>query len=262
MPVRVSSNPISKSLATDLFIDDLVELSQFLRDLDIVHKFSNCPEVLAAYLDVVNKIWAFDVFTCRPLQIFDVALSPNTDSALLKTQTMVNRIYNLSQDSNPVPKLRQLLLGQHVGANTLVTALETLPTVWFSFSSTDGILAGLCSLYAEVCLKTQFSDVQSASLQNIASVLYQLPGSRKLDKISPSLLKQLWARLSLTDINPTLSNSIIWVSGSIVGLLKNSETISVANIKNWGLMISEAGLDDMVRRLYSYSLRVLLWPRC
>jgi hypothetical protein len=217
-----------------------------LSQSSIETKFSHCPEVIAAYLEVVNMIWEFQRSQSQPLSKIPVSYDRSSASALLKIQKTVTGIILASEVDKPLAQLKDLLLAPGIGGDTLAAALEALPRVWAASSASDNTLEGLCQLYVDICLVTGFTEAQVVALQNLADILDKLILENKFDLVSPTALTELWTALPLRPMNPALSNAIIRVSGGLLAMLRHRDGVPTEGITAWGLMIADAGLDDKV----------------
>lgn len=225
----------------------LSELTLFLSETQVDVKFAYCPDIIAAYLEVVNTIWQFQLQNSLPMQPAAVTTSSASSLALFKTQKVINDILLASQARDPMASLRDVLLGDQLGVNTLVTALETIPKIWSTTDSHESKLLSLLTLYIDVVLGTTFVDAQTVAVENLAEVLDALLKGKHADKLPTSKLIDLWTCLPMQPMNPALSNAVIRASGGIVAALYVTGNVQPSGLSNWGLMIFEAGLEDKVR---------------
>lgn len=198
-------------------------------------------------------IWAFQRSRSLALEAFDLSPRAEKGTALLKKQRIINDVSAASKNTEQVEKLRVLFLNSHVGVNSMVAALETMPPLWHTSSTADSALAGLVSLYVDVCLQTGLVEAQVVAVTNLAEVLDQLLLDGKLDKVPSSSLRELWVGLPLRPMNPALSNAVIRASGCIMAVLRHSQEVTTVGLRTWGLMMADAGLDDEVCFPYSQS---------
>lgn len=225
---------------------DLPELTLFLAQSSIDAGFPYCPEIAAAYFEVVNHIWAFEKANSRPLSPFKVTMPASTGSALLRKQKAIHDVYVASSEDGAVDRLRVLLLDQKVGIDSLVTALETLPKLWTMGSASEQTLVQLCGFYMDICLKTGLVEAQIVALQNLGEIMDQLLRQGKVDALPTSSLVGLWTALPSRPMNPALSNAVISASGCIVAALRKSPEAPSVDLQNWGRMMADAGLEDKV----------------
>lgn len=192
-------------------------------------------------------IWEFQLQNSLALQPSSVKTSSAPSLALYKAQKVVNDILLASKAEDPMASLREVLVGSQLGVNTLVTALETVPKIWNPSSCHESTLLSLLTLYIDVTLGTTFVDAQTVAVENLAEVLDVLLKGNGAAKLPASKLIDLWTCLPLQPMNPALSNAVIRASGGIVAALYATANMQPSGLSNWGLMISEAGLDDKVR---------------
>lgn len=206
----------------------------------------HCPEIIAAYLEAINMIWMSQISRSQPLQPPKVLIPTKNVSALLKSQSIISRILSASQEEDPVDKVKALLFGSRLGADTMVAALESIQKLWHSASTPDHIRIGLCDLYVEVCSKTSFMEPQVVAIENLVELMNQLIAEDKLDSLPVDSLKSMWAVLPQRSLNPSLSNAIVRVSGCLVALMSHAKRMSTSALRNWGAMMADAGSDDKV----------------
>jgi hypothetical protein len=232
--------------ATNENLGDLPELTLFLSETQVDVKYAYCPDIIAAYLEVVNTIWYFQLQNALPMQPAAVTTSSAPSLALNKTQKVVNDILIASQAGDPMASLRVVLLGTQLGLNTLVTALETIPKIWSTAASHESNLLSLLTLYIDIVLGTTSVDAQTVAVENLAEVLDALLKGKHANKLPTSKLIDLWTCLPLQPMSPALSNAVIRASGGIVAALFVTGNVQSSGLLNWGNMISEAGLEDKV----------------
>lgn len=245
---------------------NLAHLARFLAQSSIDFKCPYSPDIVAAHLEVVNVIRAFEKAHARPLSPFRVAMPPGSGSALLGKQKAIHDVYAASVEDRPVERLRALLVGRSVSGDGLVTALATLPRLWDAMSTSEQTLSDLCALYTDVCLGTGLADAQLVAMQNLAQILDQLLQRDRFDERLSGSLAELWATLASRPMSPALSNAVIRASGCIVAALGTCRGTGWAvDLANWGRMMSEAGLDDKVRehgcRLWTEREQAADWAR-
>ncbi|KOS18604.1 tRNA (cytidine(32)-2'-O)-methyltransferase non-catalytic subunit TRM732 [Escovopsis weberi] len=223
---------------------DLPELTTLLAETQIGLQYSSCPDVVAAYLEVINMIWMFQIFISQPLQPPQTSIPPINGSALFKSQSLLNCVISASQEDRAVDKVRALLLENHIGADTLVTILQAIPTLWPPSSTQSGTLLDLSMLYIDLCFKTPFMEPQAEAINNLAEVLDRLLESDSVTERLSSSLVDLWSLLPLRPLNPSLSNAIIRMSGGTWAACMRARDVPRQTLRGWGLMMSDAGLDD------------------
>ncbi|EGX94401.1 HEAT repeat protein [Cordyceps militaris CM01] len=225
---------------------DLPELVDFLSDSNIATDYSHCPDVVAAYLEVLNQTWA--------LQLADgLALQPNTPRllekpsvALLKSQKVINDVFLAYQAPDSINALRDIVSNPHLGVNTLVTALETIPKLWSPAHTSEQTLLSLCSLYTDAALRTTYLEAQITAVENLADVLDALLKSGEAQKLPIDELASLWACLPLGPMNPALANAVIRAGGGIIAALHTTGKLTADGLNSWAVLMADAGLDDKV----------------
>ncbi|KEY69396.1 hypothetical protein S7711_05710 [Stachybotrys chartarum IBT 7711] len=233
-------------VAVDTLNVHLAELISFLQHTGIESRYTSCPDVLAAYLEVVNMIWAFQRTQGSQLAAFNTMVDTSTVSALLRVQKTISSVFLATQAQDPVGELRKLFLRDGLGSDVLAAALEYLPTLWDASSTTDDVLLGLCDLYIDVCAHTAHPEAHVVALQNLAKILDQLLGSGACVQLAPSSLTALWTSLQLRPVNPALCTAVVEVSGGMIAVLKQLGCISAPGLKNWGAILAGALRDDSV----------------
>jgi hypothetical protein len=206
---------------------------------------SFCPELKATYLDIVNRTWFFQLSRDQQLQAFELAKSDGGQTALLRIETVVNDIYNAKLEHEPIQCVRDSLLHQKVGTDTLIAALEIMPTVWDTRTSSDATLVALCQLYIDICLKKTSPGVRSVCLLNLSAVLNNACATGKFSMMPYQNLLQLWATLPMGSMNPNLADSVIKVSGSVMAVVGRCDPGN-ASITNWGVLMADTGSYEQV----------------
>ncbi|EHK24695.1 uncharacterized protein TRIVIDRAFT_61472 [Trichoderma virens Gv29-8] len=231
-------------VAPDRLIADLPELTTFLETSQIDSVYVSCPDIIAAYLEVINMIWISQITQSQPLQPPKVLIPTTNGSALLKAQSTISKILSLSQSKEPVRQVKTLLSESRIGADTMVAALESIQKLWHSASTPDHIRIALCDLYIDVCLRTSFMEPQVVAIENLVELINQLIAENKLDSLPISSLMDMWTILPQRSLNPSLSNAIVRASGCLVAVMSQSKRLSTPALRNWGRMMADAGSDD------------------
>ncbi|UKZ80740.1 hypothetical protein TrVFT333_008504 [Trichoderma virens FT-333] len=231
-------------VAPDRLIADLPELTTFLETSQIDSVYVSCPDIIAAYLEVINMIWMSQITQSQPLQPSKVLIPTTNGSALLKAQSTISKILSLSQSKEPVGQVKTLLSESRIGADTMVAALESIQKLWHSASTSDHIGIALCDLYIDVCLRTSFMEPQVVAIENLVELINQLIAENKLDSLPISSLMDMWTILPQRSLNPSLSNAIVRASGCLVAAMSQSKRLSTPSLRNWGRMMADAGSDD------------------
>ncbi|KAL6910490.1 putative death-receptor fusion domain-containing protein [Trichoderma evansii] len=231
-------------VALDRLIADLPELTAFLETSRINSLYVNCPDIVSAYLEVVNMIWISQISRSQPLQPSKVLIPATQGSALLKAQSIISKILSASQDEEPVEQVRSVLFESRLGADTIATALESIPRLWHSTSTPSEVRIALCDLYIDVCLRTNFTEPQVVAIENLVELMNQLIAEDKLDSLPVSSLMNMWNMLPQRSLNPSLSNAIVRASGCLVAITNHHQRLPATAFKNWGTMMADAGSDD------------------
>lgn len=223
---------------------DLPELVDFLTNCNVANDYVNCPDVAAAYLEVLNQTWALQLAEGLPLQPKTPQLSEQPSLALFKSQKVINNIFLAYQATDSINALRDIVFNPHTGVNTLVTALETIPKLWNPANTTEQTLLSLCSLYTDVALRTTYLEAQTAAVENLADVLNALSKGGKTRKLPIDELASLWACLPFGPMSPALSNAVIRAGGGIIAALHVAGKLTPEGLDSWALLMADAGLDD------------------
>lgn len=206
--------------------------------------FPNCPDIVAAYLDVINIIWAVESTNKLPLSHFTIHTPDHIGSALSKIQKAIHDVYSLSKGSDPTVQLRSLLGSPDIGQDGLAAALETAAKVYCPECCSPDTLSSLCILYIDTCLATNYSAAQVLAIENITGVIDELLARRSFERIPQQALVSLWTRLPSRTMNPSLSHAVIRVSGCIAAALSRCPTS--IDLHAWGVIMADAALDDKV----------------
>lgn len=220
---------------------------QFLSQSKIVTKYASCPDVVAAYLEVVNNVWELQLADGLTLEPTISMLLNSPSLALLKGQKAINDLFVAQQSNQAISSLRTILLDSQTGVNTLVTALETTPKLWNPATATHETLLELCRLYIDVALSTTYLEAQIAAVENLVNVLDVLLRNETHETLPIDELASLWACIPLGPMNPELSNAIIRAGGGIIAALHIAGMITAEGLNRWAILMADAGLDDKVR---------------
>lgn len=191
-------------------------------------------------------IWISQISRSQPLQPPKVLIPTTQGSALLKAQSTISKILSASQDKEPVKQVRAVLFESRLGADTMATALESIPRLWHSTSTPSEVRIALCDLYIDVCLRTNFTEPKVVAIENLVELMNQLIAEDKLDSLPVSSLMNMWNMLPQRSLNPSLSNAIVRASGCLVAIMNHYQRLPATAFKNWGTMMADAGSDDKV----------------
>lgn len=230
------------------------QLKQFLYEYWPQIRAFTSPDIAAAYLESVNTLRALPNAEYDSFADFEKDVTGRQESALLKTQWAIHKVYVAARASDPFQELRRFLFDGNLGVNGLITALESIPSLWNMSEVSDTELSALADLYIEVCAKIGPAEPRTVALENLAVVLDVLHQDKKLDKLSSSTVAQFWSRLPFGHLNPALANAVIRSSGSIVAILQYQQVVNPSGLENWGYMIHDAGKAEQVRSA------LISWP--
>ncbi|PHH63239.1 hypothetical protein CDD81_6191 [Ophiocordyceps australis] len=226
----------------DCLFARLDTLTRFLSQPLLQDRLSSSYDVMAAYLQVVNTVWALQTATRQPRSPFRVAAlvkSSATGSALFRRQQAIYKVHVACQEHDePMKQLRGLLLDAEASTHGLVAALETLPQLLAPSSL-------VCELYIDVCKSSVTTEARVKALDNLAPVLQALLAADKVDNGLVDALAGLWTFLRSGPLSPTLANAVVAISGRIVAAMSNNGVKRhLVDVESWGRMMSEAGADD------------------
>lgn len=225
----------------------LIELLMQSR-IEAVYGFST--EVQAAYLEVVNLIWAHQHRHGQTLSPFKLPETSRSGGALQRRQEAISLTFLITQKQDgQITSLRSLLLNGITGADTTVAVLETVPTLWKSETTSNDDLVGLSEIYIDLCHQSSCKEVQAQAMLNLADTLDRLLSNNATGDLSSKLL-ELWVALPLKSMNPAFANAVARASGSIMATLLRGNKLGGDGLLGWGTMMAEAGRDDKVRALY------------
>ncbi|OAQ99528.1 hypothetical protein LLEC1_02531, partial [Akanthomyces lecanii] len=233
-------------VSLDQLRTDLPELVDFLSTSNVVTDYGNCPDVIAAYLEVLNQTWALQLAEGLPLQPETPQFPEKSSLALFKSQKVINDIFLAHQAAEPINALRGIIFNPHIGVNTLVTALETIPKLWNPASAAEKNLLSLCSLYVDAALRTTYLEAQTVAVENLADVLDALLPGGGTQKLPIDELASLWACLPLGPMNPALANAVVRAGGGIVAALHVAGRLTAEGLDSWAVLMADAGLDDKI----------------
>ncbi|KAG6038091.1 hypothetical protein E4U41_004560 [Claviceps citrina] len=247
-------------VARDQFIATLDELESFLSQIKVDGLFPHCPDIVAAYLDVMNATWAIQISNKLSLSPFSISTPAHAGSALLGIQKAIHDVYVLSRADDPLAQLGPLLGRQDLGPDGLVAALETASRVYRpEKTSPADRLSSLCTIYISTCLDTSHAAAQVLAIENLTDSLDELLArGGGIDDALGRALVRLWARLPSRTMGPALSHAVIRVSGCIAAALSGAASPTSIDLGAWGAIMADAALDDKTfdtRLAASLSLR-------
>ncbi|KAH7162646.1 putative death-receptor fusion protein-domain-containing protein [Dactylonectria estremocensis] len=224
---------------------DMPRLGQFLKEYWGQIQGLDSPEITGAYLEVVNLMRSLTSLedTAERVQ-FEFPTFGKPESALLRAQRVTHDVYSAYESKTPAESLRNVLLAEHMGVNSLVVGLKTLPRLWAVSKLSDADLTSFCDLYLDICLVIGPAEPRVVALQNLTDLLYHSLKTDNTAVISTLSLSQVWNSLHSGMLNPGLANAVIRISGCIIAILRQRQSVSAAGLQNWGHMVADAGLDD------------------
>lgn len=224
---------------------------------------SGCPDVYAAYVEVLNQAANYGLRLSRqsnpaadsmlkdllmPPTEIDAMAEAGHHGALLRLQLAAHAVYGLYREETTDLFLEKTLAMVNVNVSSLVATLEALPETWPPEHLSDTTVRQLFDLYMDVCTRSTGAEPRAIALCNLTDLMVD---SRSRDALSPSRgsLEGLWAKLQQGSMSPSLSDEIVRVSGAILGHLLASETGDwdrSAALGRFGALIAESSTDDQV----------------
>jgi len=210
---------------------------------DYSESFEKCPEVQAAYLEVLNLLTRLKCLQGTQITIGPEALAKyeNSASALLKMEAALKVVYETAASGN-VNKLRTHLLETlDRDINTANRMLETIPSAWEK-SLNSRSRPALCTLYVEVCNTSTAPEARAQSILNLGALMNTMLLHHDAAEL-PDLaqLNNLWTLLCKGDINPIISCAVIETSGTIMATFASCYKDIIPDLRqrlrSWGDMI-------------------------
>ncbi|KAH6896991.1 putative death-receptor fusion protein-domain-containing protein [Thelonectria olida] len=223
---------------------DIPRLAQVLEEFWGRIKSLDSPEVAASYLEVVNLVRALPRAERAARIQFEFPVFGGREGALLRAQRVIHEAYLAAESETPVESLRSLLLGKHLGVNSLVVGLETIPKLWEASDLSESDISGFCDLYLDICLVVEPAEPRVVALQNLTEILDHSLKTGSTTALASSSLSQIWNSLPASFLNPALANAVIRCSGCIMAILRQRQGVSATGLRNWGHMMADAGLAD------------------
>jgi hypothetical protein len=215
--------------------------------IDSVYDFSS--EVQAAYLEVVNLIWAHQHRKKLPFSTLSLSTSSQAGGALERKQRAISMAYlTLQQHGDKLSSLRKLLQSGTIGADTTVAVLEVVPDLWQAEEISSEELIGLSEMYIGLCKHSSCKEVQAQSILNLAEVLDRLL-LRNVTDVLAAKLSELWTSLPLMSMNPFFANAVTRASGGVMASLSRTGTLGGQGLSSWGQIMAEAGREDKVSNI-------------
>ncbi|RDA89725.1 hypothetical protein CP533_6846, partial [Ophiocordyceps camponoti-saundersi (nom. inval.)] len=239
-------------VAADQLEVDCPNLTTVLARCSIETRFARCPDVVAAYVQVLNTVWSIqktNSWKLTPLSPLSPEQNNDKCSVLLRKSTLIHQIYAASSQDDAVKRFKTLLLSQPAEVD-ISSALQEIARLFHSTASEETI-AQLADLYIKVYHET--SPARTEALHNLISSLEILLSRDKKAMMPTASINKLWHRLRSQLTVPTLSHQIIRLSG-VIAILNGPATLPA-----WSKMISEAGQDTQPldsRLAASHALRI------
>ncbi|KAK1750774.1 thyroid adenoma-associated protein [Echria macrotheca] len=241
---------------TDLESEALGMLLSRARDAAIRQR---CPEVQAAYLEIVNLLAGIQ----SPSSITNITEPPSSQqpsgvldistpkeirySALLDMQNGLRTIYDISITGDTESLRSHLFNVLNSDVNTAHRMLESLPTVWRSRqgSSSDKRLE-FCEIYGQVCIQASSApEIRAQALLNLGSLMDESLRQNELSLLPDTqFLEHVWNSLQDGIINPELSCAAIKASGTFMAAFlardAGDTTARDKRLRGWGAMVADS----------------------
>ncbi|KAK0623332.1 putative death-receptor fusion protein-domain-containing protein [Immersiella caudata] len=222
---------------------------------EAVEDFHSCPDIQAAFLEVINLLSRHGL---RELSSFgDNTSAPIRSSALFDMETNIKLVSNFSASSNISSLRAHLLEILNHDVNTACRVLEALPSIWPSSNLKKEERTGICSLYADICIRASASEIRSQALSNLAALMDELLERLEVTSLpAADVIENVWMSLQQGDINPTLSYAIIRASGTFMAAVSVQGAASLGpRLRAWGVMIADSlDIDNSFDTRYAATL--------
>lgn len=212
------------------------------------------PEVRAALLEILNLISRLNLVailekTPAASILGDAseqgqATIASASSALLRMQLGIQVVHESARHADVGRLQLGLKRALEIDADTACNMLTTIPETWHA-RGTPGVCSQLCELYLDVPKHSDRPEPRTLALLNLRDLMDSILHDGKLDQLpSEERLQQLWAEIQIGDINPTLSQAILAVSGTLVAtrVIRGSvgpQTVE-HQVRAWGAMVANA----------------------
>lgn len=215
---------------------------------------SMCSETWAAYTEVQNLLWEFDLSGRKDLK----GTAANTSQAsghftgrrfasraLLDNRLGIRAIQEATTSRNMEALKASLCDALANDTDTACALLEAIPSIWGDERAPE-----LCLLYLEVCKFTKVPEARAAALTNLAELMDEYIIQGQIEALpSPEDMDPFQLFLHDT-INPALANAIILASGPIMAAqaLKHNGQMSFflfeQKLRSWGKAMADALHDS------------------
>ena len=228
--------------------------------------FRNCPEIQAAYLEIVNLVISHQSPSISADLLSICYITPSSlhprSSALLDVEVAAHRVWIAAASGNSNQLRTHLFDALNSDVNTACRMLEAIPDVPDSISVFGNRLE-LCTLYGEVCARTSAPEARARALSNLGPLMDEIIcRGEPMDLLGAEFLEKVWMGLQDGDINPTLSCAIIRSSGTFMAALTSSgaaDSLEMEHrLRGWGAMIADALDIDNVSAEPAYALMATL----
>ncbi|OAA68244.1 heat repeat protein [Niveomyces insectorum RCEF 264] len=230
LSVRFLLGRVAETVKADV-ADKLPQILSLVDTLALENSLvSSCPEVEAAYLEARNTVcglvlrYGLDLGFAFASDEPEVAVPSddglNTTSALLRIQCVLRANYAAVAHNDREALQRTMTRICISDPDTATRLLDALPGSWFvGDTQTPDVAGWLCDVFVAVCRQAKADPlVRATALRHLADTLDYLllldDDSRRLP--DSSQLASLWASVSQSGINPTLSCAVLRVSGPLL----------------------------------------------
>lgn len=232
--------------SADPCIAVFTDLQRYLGEIPITAKYPHCTNLSAVYLEVYNRTLSFGVEHSIQIEMLEDQPSFRSSGALLEIQASRFAVYQAYHGGlSPESALEANLLPPSVDSEATVAALELIPMLWKVSSTPTNVLIGLMMSYDRLCVAQTPSNLQVVALRNLADIMDHLLAN-EIGFLRETNVVKLWTLLPWGPINPSLSDAILRVSGCIMAAQQREDGVPPAGLRNWGLMVADAGFDDKV----------------
>lgn len=169
-------------------------------------------------------------------------------------QLGMKALYECARNTD-VGKL-QLLLNRtlEIDADTACIMLKAIPETWQGRETLE-IHSQLCELYVDLHQHTDHPEPREIALLNLKCLMDSLLRDGKPERLpSEQRLQQLWAQTQLGEMNPSLSQATLEISGTLMATAvirdsANPHTLQ-CQIQRWGDMLANAlDIDNVSKSL-------------
>ncbi|KAI2469215.1 putative death-receptor fusion protein-domain-containing protein [Annulohypoxylon bovei var. microspora] len=221
-----------------------VEVISFIARLDQAENLSEADPAAKSFNHLMSKVFALSDqpdMGITPSALLDIALGPAViQHALQQSKTKGG------------DTLTQVLTASLRGdINVACSILENISTL--GPSQSDKAQGNLVDAYIQVCSETTAPEPRTIALENLAELLDRIirdTSRERLNHLPPNkTIKKLWIDLHGKLMNPSLSDAIIRISGSLLAIILPQAEGEAWDglgpwIRSWGAMMSDAVMAD------------------